>query len=72
MCKISHFAPGTKWVRLCLGLVRSLLTSTRFELNQKLLQNMFLRGIYLLERITAFDRPFEQFRLPVDVLAFGA
>jgi phosphate uptake regulator len=57
--------------RLCLGLIRSFLTSPRFEFNQEFAESLFFRGVYLLERIIGFEGPYEEFRLPVDVLTFG-
>jgi len=55
--------------RLTLGLIRSFITSTRFELNHDFAQSMFMRAIYLLERITEHTQSWEDFRLPKDVLA---
>lgn len=64
-------------VRLALGLIRSLLTSTRFELNLKFARVMFQRGSYLLERLLAHKADVERgaknwdaFRVPLDVLTF--
>lgn len=56
--------------RLCLGLARSFVTSTRFELNRVFARRMFTRGVYLLEKLLAFveTRPVEEFTLPEDVL----
>lgn len=58
--------------RLCLGLARSFITSTRFELNKRFARDMFRRGVYLLKKILAHadDRPLEEFRLPDDVLTY--
>ncbi len=51
--------------RLALGLVRSFITSTRFQLNRRFAKSMYQRGIYLLDRITAHaGRPWEEFALP--------
>ncbi|EPR41940.1 PhoU domain containing protein [Desulfovibrio sp. X2] len=54
--------------RLCLGLIRSLLTSVRFELNRKFAKTMYLRGVFLLEKLVTSHRPPEEFRLPLDAL----
>lgn len=58
--------------RLCLGLARSFITSTRFELNKRFAKDMLLRGVYLMERILehAEKRPLEEFRLPDAVLFY--
>lgn len=64
--------------RLCLGLIRSFITSTRFELKEDFAREMYLRGIYLLERITATgpngsgdaSGRNERFRVPSDVLIY--
>lgn len=55
--------------RLCLGLVRSFLTSSRFELNRRFAKDMYLRGVYLLEKIVGFRKPYEEFRVPLNVLS---
>jgi len=56
-------------IRLGLGLARSFITSTRFILDKTLAKNMFLRGVYLLERLSAVkvksDHPL---RLPIEEL----
>ncbi|EGJ49402.1 PhoU domain-containing protein [Desulfocurvibacter africanus] len=58
--------------RLCLGLARSFITSTRFELNKRFAKSMLLRGVYLLEKVLAHEeeRPLEEFRLPDAVLSY--
>ncbi len=57
--------------RLALGTARSLMTSTRFELNPNFAQTMYLRSVYLLERLNDHkDRPWEDFVLPQDVLIY--
>jgi len=57
--------------RLALGIARSLITSTRFELNTKFAQNMFLRSMYLLERLSEHrPAPWEKFVLPPDTLIY--
>ncbi|MFP4459683.1 MAG: PhoU domain-containing protein [Candidatus Zixiibacteriota bacterium] len=59
--------------RLALGLVRSFITSTRFELNQEFADAMFLRGLYLLEKLKDFGpgkKPFEEFKLDENVVIY--
>lgn len=57
--------------RLGLGLARSLITSTRFELNKRFARDMFQRGTYLLGKILAHarKRPLTEFSLPARVLS---
>jgi len=62
---------GTWQARLSLGLARSLLTSTRFELNYDFAREMFLRGHYLMEGLLAHHQAgasWEAYRLPRPVL----
>ncbi len=55
--------------RLALGLARSLLTSTRFELNYDFAREMTLRAHYLMEGLIAHrGRPWTAYRLPRPVL----
>ena len=55
--------------RLALGLARSLITSTRFVLDRTRAEDMFLRGVYLLQRLGELDRAdARRFRLPVETL----
>ena len=57
--------------RLALGLARSLVTSTRFELNEDFARALFLRGKYLLEKLAAYRGPsWEGFQLPEAVLVY--
>lgn len=57
--------------RLTLGLMRSLVTSTRFELNETFARDMYLRGLYLGDKISAHDgKPWEEFRLPLEALHY--
>lgn len=57
--------------RLTLGLARSLITSTRFELNPRFAKDMFLRGIYLLQRLLDHrGRPWESFQLPLEAVLY--
>ncbi len=58
-------------VRLALGLVRSLFTSTRFELNKNFAQQMYLRSLYLMERLLSWPgQELESFVLPDHVLTY--
>lgn len=60
---------ATFQARLCLALARSFYTSTRFEMNHDFAEEMFLRGVYLLEKFLRHKgQPWESFELPVDVL----
>jgi phosphate uptake regulator len=61
---------GTFQARLCLGLIRSFLTSTRFELNQGFARSMYMRGVYLLRKIVAHQGAWEDFRIPLHVLEY--
>jgi aminoglycoside phosphotransferase (APT) family kinase protein/phosphate uptake regulator len=55
--------------RLTLGVVRSLITSTRFVPNRAFARALLLRARYLAERLTGHaGRPWESFVFPVDVL----
>ncbi len=55
--------------RLAFGLVRSLVTSTRFVLDEQLAGSMFLRGRYLLERLLACDpAKLGSFEIPQEIL----
>ncbi len=57
--------------RLGLGLARSFLTSTRFELNPRFAKQMYLRGTYLLEGLLAHQgRPWEEYLLRESVLVY--
>ena len=56
-------------LRMAFALARSFYTSTRFELNTKFAREMMLRAHFLLEKILDHrPRPWEEFRLPVDIL----
>lgn len=57
--------------RLALGLARSFITSTRFELNPRFAKDMFLRGVYLLEKLLDHrGNPWDQFVLSEDALVY--
>ena len=60
----------TMEARLCLGLARSFITSTRFELNRRFVKAMFIRGVYLMERLLNHKGDWKEFRLPEDVLDY--
>jgi hypothetical protein len=57
-------------IRLALGLGRSLVTSTRFELSERFARLMFHRGVFLLERVAAHTGDPADFRLPIDALCY--
>jgi aminoglycoside phosphotransferase len=50
--------------RLCLGLIRSLITSSRFESNRPFAHKLAKMGIYLLDKITTFRGNYADFRIP--------
>ncbi len=57
--------------RLTLALARSFYTSCRFELNYNFAREMYMRAVFLLEKITAHKgQPWEEFRLPEDILFY--
>ncbi len=57
--------------RLTVGLVRSMMTSTRFQLHYKFANAMYLRAVFLLEKLIAREsRDWATFRLPDDVLIY--
>jgi phosphate uptake regulator len=55
-------------IRLTIGLARSLITSTRFELNKRFSRHMFERGVYLLSRVAKHTGDPAAFRLPLDAV----
>lgn len=56
-------------IRMCLALARSYITSTRFSLDEKHANDMFLRGRYLLEKLVYLDETqLKEFKLPKSVL----
>lgn len=60
-------------VRLALGLVRSFVTSSRFEFNRGFAHEMYLRGVYLMRKLDDYrqgGRPWREFSLPGDVLIY--
>ena len=53
-------------LRLGFGLARSFITSTRFILDKSLAEAMYLRGIYILERILEYKKKTaSEFKLPI-------
>ncbi len=57
--------------RLTLGLIRSFVSSTRFELKEEFANSMYLRAMFLLEKLIEHDgRGWSEFRLPQDALAY--
>lgn len=55
-------------IRLTVGLARSLVTSTRFELSQGFSRLMFQRGIYLLTKVALHSGDPATFQLPLEAL----
>lgn len=59
--------------RLALGLVRSFITSSRFEFNQRFAREMFMRGVYLMRKLLGYQQqgqPWREFILPENVLIY--
>jgi phosphate uptake regulator len=56
--------------RLALGLVRSFISSTRFDIRRSFAEEMLRRGLYLLERLTEAGEDVREFHLPSDVLIY--
>ena len=66
-------ADDTFEFRMTLALARSLYTSTRFELNNLLAKEMYLRAHYLLDKLAAFinaDNDIRSFNTPESVLYY--
>ncbi|MGE4539340.1 MAG: PhoU domain-containing protein [Desulfovibrio sp.] len=57
-------------IRVALGLARSLITSTRFELSERFSRQMLSRGIYLLSRVAGHGGDPAGFRLPVAAVCY--
>lgn len=54
--------------RLCLGMARSYITSTRFTLDENHADNMFMRGRYLLEKLmNTPDDQLQSFKIPQEI-----
>jgi hypothetical protein len=59
-------------LRLALGLIRSLATSTRFILNRELARGMFLRARYLLDQVVRLEPgDYESYSVPVEEIFCG-
>ena len=57
--------------RLGLGLLRSFISSVRFELNPGFAKHMYFRGVYLLNKLLAHQgRPWEEFVLPENAIIY--
>ncbi|HDQ40019.1 MAG TPA: phosphate uptake regulator PhoU [Desulfonatronum sp.] len=57
--------------RLAFGLIRSFITSARFELNQDFTQSLFSRGMYLAEKISSHPGgSWESFVVPDEILRY--
>lgn len=57
--------------RMAAGLVRSFVSSTRFEFQRAFAEEMMLRATYLLKRLRDHGaRPWEDFHLPEDVMLY--
>jgi aminoglycoside phosphotransferase (APT) family kinase protein len=72
---LKHFAEehgdDTFDARMALGLARSFYTSTRFEMNFEFAKEMYLRAVFLLEKLLGHrDRPWQEFKLPSHVLYY--
>ncbi len=61
---------GTFPRRLALGLARSLITSTRFELGKKFSQQMFMRGMYLLDQLSKYRGREGEFNFNAKILEY--
>jgi hypothetical protein len=57
--------------RLAMGLIRSFITSTRFEFNHEFAKLMYLRALYLIEKVISHDgKSWEDFEVHRDVLIY--
>jgi len=59
--------------RLALGLVRSFITSSRFEFNQRFAKDMYQRGVFLMHDLVKHSRSggsWQAYRLPEAVLIY--
>ena len=57
--------------RLAFGLIRSFLTSTRFEFNREFAKIMYLRSVYLTEKIIAHGAgPWDEFFVQKDIFTY--
>jgi phosphate uptake regulator/aminoglycoside phosphotransferase (APT) family kinase protein len=56
--------------RMALGLCRSFITSTRFEVKEDFAKEMFLRASYLLDKVTTLEgEDLKEFHVPMDLFA---
>jgi phosphate uptake regulator len=58
-------------LRLSLGLIRSLTTSTRFILDKSLSRAMFFRAIYLMERLLEMESSGKKYKTPIQEIFVG-
>jgi hypothetical protein len=64
---------GTFEARLALGLVRSFVSSARFDIRRSFAEEMLRRGLYLLERLASVGTGgYDSFQLPSGVLLYTA
>jgi len=62
---------ATFQARLALGLVRSFITSTRYEYRANFAKIMFLRGVYILDKLIASSGgPWEDFVIPEEAFIY--
>ncbi len=54
--------------RLSIGLIRSLITSTRFEADKEFANEMYYRALYLIEKLIERKKDWNNFVIPVDIL----
>ncbi len=57
-------------IRLALGLIRSFVSSTRFEFNEDFAKAMQLRAVYLLEKLVNYKGSQEAFQFPEEVIMY--
>lgn len=59
------------FARLTLGLIRSFITSTRFEYRKDFARTMFTRGVVLMKKLLDHEgKPWESFELPVEDILY--
>lgn len=58
-------------VRMAMAIARSFYTSTRFEMNRDFAEVMFLRSMFLMEKINSHrGTPWASFKLPTEILFY--
>jgi phosphate uptake regulator/aminoglycoside phosphotransferase (APT) family kinase protein len=58
-------------VRMALGLARAFITSTRFELESRFAEGMYMRSVYLLEKVIRHaGKPWKDFALSEEILEY--